>query len=373
MNSISFADTELEVSDFVALVNQTFEYAYPVVAIRGELANFKVSKGKWIYFDLKDDMSVVRFFGTVYSLPGPVEDGMTLIVRGTPRLHPRYGFSVSVQSIRPTGQGSIRRSAELLRATLAAEGLFDIGRKRLIPYPPVRVGLITSTESAAYADFIKVLRTRWQGISIECIDVQVQGESAPQQIISAIETFNGLAVPPDVIVLIRGGGSADDLYAFSAEGVARAVGVSRVPTLVAIGHEVDTSLAELVADRRASTPSNAAELLVPDRADVLRQLVAERNLLCELTLQRIRIGRHATAQHIFMLQSSLEALIMTKRTHLIGVRQLLEALSPYTITRRGYAIVRRQAGGLVRSVHNVARGDIVDVELADGNFQATVQ
>ncbi|HMH30993.1 MAG TPA: exodeoxyribonuclease VII large subunit, partial [Methylomirabilota bacterium] len=265
---------ELGVSEFVALLNKTLEYAYPNVTIIGELANLRVSKNRWVYFDLKDELSTVKFFGTVYQLPGPLEDGMLLKVKGTPKLHNLYGFSVNVQSIQPAGEGSIRRAADLLKAKLAKEGLFDDSRKRALPYPPQRIGLVTSKQSAAYADFIKIINARWQGVNIELIDVQVQGEPAPAQIAAAIDQFNAQAEPPEVLILIRGGGSAEDLAAFSSEIVTRAVVASRTPTLVAIGHEVDLSLAELAADQRASTPSNAAELLVPDRKGTLEALQA---------------------------------------------------------------------------------------------------
>ena len=250
----SEASLELGVSEFVGLLNQTLDFAYPNVVIVGELANFRVSKNRWVYFDLKDEHSSVKFFGTVYNLSGPLEDGMLLKVHGQPRLHNLYGFSVNILSLQPTGEGSIRRAADLLRSKLAAEGLFDEARKRLLPYPPTRIGLVTSKQSAAYADFIKILNARWQGIDIALIDVQVQGEVAPSQITAAIEQFSAAAEPPDVVVIIRGGGSAEDLASFSTEIVTRAVAGSRIPTLVAIGHEVDLSLAELAADHRASTP-----------------------------------------------------------------------------------------------------------------------
>src|SRR5690554_6110271 len=147
------SDIVFSVSDFVGVLNQTLEHAYPNVVIVGELANFKVSKNRWVYFDLKDEYASVRFFGTVYNLPGPLEDGMMLQVRGNPRLHPLYGFSVSVQTIQPVGEGSLKKAAALLQAKLTAEGLFEESRKRPLPYPPARIGLITSGESAAYADF----------------------------------------------------------------------------------------------------------------------------------------------------------------------------------------------------------------------------
>jgi exodeoxyribonuclease VII large subunit len=144
------ADFTLSVSDFVALLNQTLETAYPYVTISGELANFRVSKNRWVYFDLKDEQASVHFFGTVYQMPGPLEDGMLVQVSGNPRLHPLYGFSVTVRSLRPVGEGAIKRAAELLQLKLQAEGLFDPSRKRALPYPPTRIGLVASKESAAY-------------------------------------------------------------------------------------------------------------------------------------------------------------------------------------------------------------------------------
>lgn len=278
------------VSDFVAYLNQTLEIAYPFVTIEGELSNFRVSKNRWVYFDLKDAGASVRFFGTVYSLPGPLEDGMVVRVSGSPRLHAQYGFSVNFQAIQPVGEGSIRKAADLLQAKLAAEGLFDPQRKRALPYPPRRIALITAGGSAAYADFIKITNARWRGLTIDHYDVLVQGEQAPGQIVAAIGAVNALADVPDVLVLTRGGGSAEDLAAFSSELVTRAVAASRVPTLVAIGHEVDISLAELAADQRASTPSNAAELLTPDRQEVLRQLAADKQDL-RSALKRLVQGR----------------------------------------------------------------------------------
>ena len=152
----------LGVSDFVTYVNQTLETAYPYVTIEGELANFRVSRNRWVYFDLKDAEASVRFFGTVYALPGPLEDGMVLRVSGNPRLHSQFGFSVNVQTITPVGEGSLRRAADLLAAKLQAEGLFALERKRVLPYPPRRIALLTADKSAAYVDFLKILNARWR-------------------------------------------------------------------------------------------------------------------------------------------------------------------------------------------------------------------
>jgi exodeoxyribonuclease VII large subunit len=370
-SAIDSRDVELGVSDFVALFNQTLEFAYPSVTITGELANLRVSKNRWVYFDLKDELSTVKFFGTVYQLPGPLEDGMLLRVRGQPRLHNLYGFSVNVLSIRPAGEGTIRRAADLLRAKLDAEGLFDETRKRRLPYPPARIGLITSRQSAAYADFTKILQARWQGVAIELIDVQVQGEPAPGQITAALEQFNVQAEPPEALILIRGGGSAEDLAAFSSEQVTRAVAASRVPTLVAIGHEVDLSLAELAADQRASTPSNAAELLVPDRRQVRAEL---ETAIAQLTMsgkRQIQAARSGLQQQVTILDQVVTQLLGHAVTEVKNHTQLLRALNPEAILRRGYAIVR-SSGQPVRTTEVLTAGGIVNVQLANGHFSATV-
>jgi len=361
----------LDVSDFVALLNQTLEYAYPSVVVRGELANFRVSKNKWVYFDLKDELASVRCFGTVYMLPGPLEDGMVLQVRATPRLHQLYGFSLNISSIQPAGEGTIRRAAELLQAKLAAEGLFDESRKRVLPYPPERVGLVTSGESAAYADFVKVLGARWGGVEIMHADVQVQGEAAPEQIVAAIERLNELAEPPEVIVVIRGGGSADDLMAFSHERVTRAVAASRVPTLVAIGHEVDVSLAELAADSRASTPSNAAELLVPDRREVLRLLHDNAEELDDLLQDLLQERRQGLARHLAALSAATAGRIAAEKSGLQARARLLKALSPEAVLSRGYAVVRK-GKAVVRGSAALKKGDTISITFADGSATAVV-
>lgn len=363
---------EISVSQFVALLNQTLEFAYPSVTIIGELANLRVSRNRWVYFDLKDEEATVKFFGTVYQLPGPLEDGMLIKVRGQPRLHNLYGFSVNVLSIQPAGEGSIRRAADLLKAKLAKEGLFDESRKRFLPEAPSRIGLITSKQSAAYADFIKVLNARWQGVEVEVVDIQVQGEAAPDQIVAALEQFNSLAEPPEVLVLVRGGGSAEDLAAFSTEQVTRAVAASRVPTLVAIGHEVDISLAEMAADRQASTPSNAAELLVPDRREVLAALKATRQHLRQSSSKHMDLAKLRLRQQASDMGQALDHILQRCEDQAKVYRQLLSALNPESILRRGYAIVRLN-GQAIGSVTALKEGGIVNVQLADGQFAAGVQ
>lgn len=359
------------VSDFVAVFNQTLEYAYPSVVIVGELANFRVSKNRWVYFDLQDEHSSVKFFGTVYQLPGPLEDGLMLQVRGVPRLHPKFGFSVSVQLMQPVGEGSIKKAAALLQDKLTAEGLFDDSRKRSLPYPPRRIGLITSSESAAHKDFLKILNVRWGGIEILHYNTQVQGEAAVGQLVAAFDHFNSHAEPVEVLVLTRGGGSADDLAVFNTEQVTRAIAASRVPTMVAIGHEVDVSLAELAADRRASTPSNAAELLTPDRKHELQRLQA-----CEQELQRVICDIHnrvvmARKEQANTLHACVQTILTQSQQVLTARDQLLKVLSPQAALNRGYAIMR-QAGKVVGSGKYLDIKKPVTLQLYDAQITADV-
>jgi exodeoxyribonuclease VII large subunit len=361
----------LSVSDFVGALNQTLEYAYPNVVIVGELSNFKISKNRWVYFDLKDEYASLRFFGTVYQLPGPLEDGMMLQVRGNPRLHPQFGFSITVVSLQPVGEGSLKKASALLEAKLEAEGLFDESRKRPLPYPPQRVGLITSGESAAYADFIKIMKERWGGVSIDLADVLVQGEVAPEQIVRAIEFFNAHAQPPEVLVITRGGGSTEDLAAFNTEQVTRAVAASRIPTLVAIGHEVDISLAELAADQRASTPSNAAQLLVPDKISELLRLQSSQSQLNQLLLQvTVNFKRHLQGLRERLHDQTLR-IIQDQQSGLHLKKQLLEAFNPERILKRGYAVVSLN-GKVITSVKGRKEGDNLVVRLQDGSVNTTI-
>jgi exodeoxyribonuclease VII large subunit len=361
----------LTVGEFVGLLNQTLDYAYPNVTITGELANYRVSKNRWVYFDLKDDIATVKFFGTVYQLPGPLEDGMMLAVQGNPRLHPQYGFSVNILSMQPVGEGSIKKAAALLEAKLAAEGLFDPARKRALPVAPRRIGLVASAESAAYRDFIKIVNARWSGLEIVLVDVQVQGDAAPAQLVAAIEQLNGLADPPEVLVMTRGGGSAEDLQAFSTEQVTRAVAASRIPTLVAIGHEVDVCMAELAADQRASTPSNAAELLVPDRKAVKQYLKGCKEQLGQSAWHRLETARTDLAHGARQLHDAAERGLQQGRERLKMHRQLLQAFDPQAALQRGYALVR--AGEtVVRSGAELQAGQGIGLQLSDATVRAAV-
>lgn len=360
------------VTDFVAVFNQTINYAYPVVTIEGELSNFRVSKNRWVYFDLKDEYSSVKFFGTIYQLPGPLTDGMLLRVTGSPQLHPQFGFSIKVQLINLAGEGTIKKASQLLEAKLQKEGLFDVSRKRTVSYPPSSIGLIASGESAAFSDFNKILNSRWAGVEVLHYDVQVQGDDAPKQIISAITFFNQLANPPEVLAITRGGGSLDDLQVFSTEQVARAVAGSRVPTIVAIGHERDVSLAEKAADLHASTPSNAAELLVPDKKEVSRH-IKNQMVSLEQSVRSVLDYRRQEIDNIgISLMHNVENKLENVLLQLKSKTDLLDSLNPRNVLKRGYSVVRKNKIA-VRSTADIISGDELTIEFYDGSTKAEVQ
>ncbi len=359
------------VTEFVAVFNQTLEYAYPIVTIVGELANYRVSKDKWIYFDLKDDESNIHCFGSVFRLPGPLKDGLMLRVSAVPRLHPQYGFSLTVQHIELSGEGSIKQAAELLKAKLNAEGLFEPSRKRQLPYPPQQIGLITSAESAAYHDFVKILSDRWGGLEITLADVQVQGEIAETQIITAINNFGQMTYPPEVLIITRGGGSPEDLQVFNTEMLTRAVAASRIPTLVAIGHERDVSLAELAADQRASTPSNAAELLVPDRTQLLKQLAALHQQIRSVLNQRYEVASQQLTDYRRSLETQLNLVVKQVNDQLAMKRKILQLLDPQTILQRGYSIIHKGTK-VIKSATELHQSDEVSIQFHDGHIQAKV-
>lgn len=360
------------VTDFVAVFNQTIGAVYPYVVVEGELSSFRVSKGRWVYFDLKDETSNIKFFGTVYQLPGPLEDGMVLRVSGMPQLHPNYGFSINIQSIALAGEGTIKKASQLLEMRLSKEGLFDEERKRALPYPPQRIGLIASGESAAYSDFLKIINARWGGLEIIHYDVQVQGEVAGEQIKTAIEYFNAHNAGPEVLVITRGGGSMEDLQAFSSEPVVRAVAASRIPTLLAIGHERDISLGERAADVRASTPSNAAELLVPNRAEVIDQLSSIQVGIKRQLLDSIRFRQEQLAASGDSMRQHIQHRLAQKQQYLAGLQLTLDQINPRRVLKRGYAIVR-SGDNSVRSSKQLQAKDLISIEFHDGQTRAEVQ
>jgi exodeoxyribonuclease VII large subunit len=367
-----FDEQAVTVSEFVAALNQTFETMCPIINIIGELANFRVSKNKWVYFDLKDEYSSLKFFGSVFQLIGPLEDGMMLKVTSSPHLHNNYGFSMQIHNIELVGEGTLKRAAELLQIKLTKEGIFDMDRKRELPYPPSKIALVASGQSAAYHDFVKIINNRWRGLEISFIDVQVQGEIAPSQIVQAINYFNVHSDNIDVLVLTRGGGSPEDLAAFNTEEVTRAVAASKIPTLVAIGHEIDISLAELAADKRASTPSHAAEVLVPDIRVIEANIKNSRNYLNVRTKEYIGLVSQELKQQTKDLSKLTNDLLADFTKAITHRKEILRAYNPEAILDRGYSVVRKN-GKVIRSSALLKINDILDISLAKGSVSSQVK
>jgi len=330
----------LSVSDFLASVNQTLEYAYPSIEIEGEVMSFKVNQNKFIFFDLKDSGGSVGCFMTVWQMRMPIEDGMKVIVRATAKVTQWGKFSLTVQSVRPSGEGSLKKSYDLLKAKLAGEGLFAVERKRVLPEIPQHIAVISSTQAAGYADFIKIINDRWGGMRVDVAHTQVQGVDAPDQIIRAIKYFNEQAELPEVLVIIRGGGSADDLSSFNDEQLVREIAASRIPTLVGVGHEVDETLADFAADVRAATPSNAAQLIVPDKREVIagvRHTVS--NIVRALTNNLDTMAREVVVTLEQMVQAMAHKHERVQE-QLVAALAVLQAYNPQSVLKRGYAIVR---------------------------------
>lgn len=328
------------VSDFLAIINQTLEYTYSTVEIEGEVSSFKINQEKFVFFDLKDDEGKVSCFMTVWQLRMPIEDGMKVVVSAAPKITKWGSFSLTVKSIRPSGEGSLKKSFELLKNKLEKEGLFDSERKRSLPVIPQHIAVIASVQSAGYADFIKILNERWGGILVDVAHVQVQGEGSADQIINAIKYINQLKLLPEVLVIIRGGGSADDLSTFNDELLARAIASSRVPTLVGVGHEIDESLADLVADKRASTPSNAAQIVVPDKKDIIRRTHLLVNSLLPRIDQSLDIYQQTIERQLQNAILNIDQSLDVKADRLANLQLLISQLNPQKVLARGYAIVR---------------------------------
>lgn len=358
-------------SDFVAIFNQTLEITYPVVVLSGEVSNFRISKNKWVYFDLKDESASLKCFTTTYSLKMPIQDGMKVSMSAKPQLHPLYNLSLTVIDIQPSGEGSIKKAIDLLKEKLEKEGLFSDERKRTLPFLPSKIGLITSSESAAYGDFVKILNNRWPLIEIKLIDTKVQGEGTSEEIINAIQHFNQHS-NADVLVIIRGGGSADDLIAFQHEALVRAIAESRIPTLVAIGHERDISLSELASDLRASTPSNAAEILAPSK-DEFKSFYYEKLLysknsifnLYETTKKDLGIYKN-------ILNSSVEKMLNINRILINSYASTLNVVDPDAVLKKGYTLIKDGNGNLIKRGASLKKDDIVTMKFSDTEREARV-
>ena len=367
------------------------------VFVRGEISNFKLYSSGHAYFTLKDDSGQLKsvmfrsYFSRLAFLP---EDGMRVIAHGRVSVYETNGqYQLYVDDIQPDGAGSLAMRFEQLKRKLAAEGLFDEARKRPLPPMPKRIGVITSPSGAAVHDIINVLGRRFPMAEMILYPSEVQGAQAPPQLIAGVEFFSETRLV-DVIILGRGGGSAEDLWAFNDECLARAVASCSVPVISAVGHESDFTICDFVADRRAPTPSAAAELAVPDMGELLRSFAAmqvglqtslqkriaqERRILAQLTSSRVFTRPEQMLDRFRIridecdadLNRAVEQTLSSKRQVTASVAGKLQALNPLSILSRGYATVSI-GGKSVTSVKQVNENDTLDIRMADGSVRATV-
>lgn len=332
-------ETKFSVSDFIAYCNQTLEYAYTGCTIEGEVSSMKTSQGKWVFFSLKDDGGSIDCFIPIWQLRIPIEDGMKVIVRGTPKLTNWGKFSFTVQAIQPVGQGNIKKSFELLKKKLEKEGLFNPERKRPLPHDLSKIGVISSTQAAGYADFIKIINERWGGLEISVCHTQVQGLVAPDQIIRALNYLNEHS-KVEVIAIIRGGGSADDLACFNDEKLVRAIAASKIPVITGIGHEVDESLSDLAADIVASTPSNAAQMLTKDKKAEIKNLYDNISRINTQISTHIDLISNDLKLKTLSISSRILSVIESYESKINSIKSILKSLNPENVLKNGYAILR---------------------------------
>ena len=327
------------VSDFVEISNDIFEKSFPTVLIEGEISSFKVNQGKFVFFDLKDEKSSLGCFMTVWQMRFPLEDGMKVIAEVRPKLTNWGKFSLTVEKIIPKGEGSLKKSFEILKEKLSREGLFSDERKRQISRNPQKIAVISSIQAAGYADFIKIINERWGGLKIRVAHTQVQGAVAADQIIRAIDFFNSQSDLPEIIVIIRGGGSADDLAVFNDERLVRAVANSRIPIITGIGHEIDENLCDLAADFAASTPSNVAQILTSDKADEIRSLCSRILRTKETILLKINDLKTENHKKINEIKHISLNKIFEQNREIEAKKRILESNNPQNILSKGYAFI----------------------------------
>jgi exodeoxyribonuclease VII large subunit len=391
----------LSVSQLTQAIKETLEGEFPAVWVAGEISNFSRPQSGHCYLTLKDDDAQIR--AVVWRMAASrvrfdMHDGLEVVCQGYLDVYaPRGSYQLVIQRIEPRGVGALELALRQLRDRLAREGLFAPERKRRLPRFPRRIAFVTSPAGAAVRDFLEVLRRRWHGVHVMIVPVRVQGDGAAAEIAAGIELVNRLANDVDVLVVGRGGGSLEDLWAFNEEAVVRAIHASRIPVVSAVGHEIDVTLADLVADVRALTPSEAAERVVPLAEEILAYLNAQQQRLSTALRTRAagaraRLDALATCRALRrplertqLLSRRLDELQARARRaiqrraelarHALDARSgQLDSLSPLAVLARGYSLTTRlDDDRLVRSGNDVSTGDRVRTRLRDVELLCRVE
>ena len=368
------------------------------VWVQGEISNFSRPSSGHLYFTLKDaraSLRCVMWRNAAARLAFSPRDGDAVEVHGGISVYEAGGqYQLYADQIRSLGEGALFQEFLRLKALLEAEGLFDPQRKRDIPAQPKRIGVVTSPTGAALRDMLNTLRRRFPLAEVILAPTAVQGDEAPFGIVKALRTLNEIA-QPDVILVARGGGSIEDLWAFNDEGVARAIAASAAPVISGVGHETDFTIADFVADLRAPTPTAAAELAVPDRVDLQANILELEGRLARAALgqtqslrwslshlasrlqryspeSRIRSDRQRLDELAHRADTALNHRMMLQKTRLIALEQRLKSLNPLAVLNRGFAVVSKPDGTLVRRVQQVQPGDKLNIRVSDGEFGAQV-
>ena len=368
------------------------------VAVRGEISNYKLYPSGHHYFTLKDEQSALKcvmFKGNAMSLRFRPASGMKIIALGRISVYPRDGqYQLYVSSMAMDGIGDLYAAFEALKKKLSQQGLFDPAKKKPIPKYPKTVGIVTSSAGAAVHDILRILRRRYPLCSVRLLPVRVQGAEAPEEIVSAIRYANAHDLA-DLLIVGRGGGSIEDLWAFNDERVAYAIYESHIPIISAVGHEPDVTIADYVADLRAATPSNGAELAVPDREALAQNLDAFSAAMTGALNRQLRLAsqrleglaaspalRSPTGyldrreKDLGLLKEKLLAaqnreLSKAQQKYVANVAKL-DAMSPLKVLSRGYAMAQKETGELIRSVKQTTTGESIVVSLADGKLNASI-
>jgi exodeoxyribonuclease VII large subunit len=395
------ADRVLSVSELTSQIKELLEGQFQSVWVAGEISNFSRPQSGHCYFTLKDERAQIRavlWRTAAMRLRFELEDGIEVVCQGDLDVYaPRGSYQLVVREIEPKGIGALELALRKLKERLAAEGLFDPARKRPLPRFPRRVAFVTSPTGAAIRDFLEVLRRRWKGVDVLVVPTRVQGDGASQEIAAAIGLVNRLSDPVDCLVVGRGGGSLEDLWAFNEEPVVRAIHASRIPVVSAVGHEIDVTLADLVADVRALTPSEAAELVVPAADEIGAVLRHQQQRLLVALRRRADASRTRlewlAARRAFRkpfdvvhdLQRRLDELssragramrqrVLSSRRHIDLATGRLESLSPLGVLGRGYSLTQRQSDGqLIRDAGQLSPGDLLTTRFAIGQAVSRVE
>lgn len=390
----------LSVSDLTTLLKTVVEETFPQVWVAGEISNLTRAGSGHLYFTLKDaeaQLKAVMWRNAAQRLRFQPQDGLEVIASGPLEVYaPRGQYQIIVQQMQPKGMGALELALRQLQQKLGAEGLFDPARKRPLPRIPRRIALVTSPSGAAVRDLIQVITRRWPLVQVVIIPVAVQGDGAAAEIAEGLRHAARLPAI-DVIITGRGGGSLEDLWAFNEEAVARAIAASPIPVVTAIGHEIDVTIADLISDRRALTPSEAGELVVPLLDEVHQFLLSARQRLITALQQQARQARmtlgslaerrcftrptdrlHGLAERLDDLEARLKTALRhradTAKHRLSGIAGTLQALSPLAVLERGYSLTRRlPSGQVLKSAADLHIGDQIQTRLSHGTVISVVE